>query len=296
MTEMTLSLVNRLIEKQFPHWYGLSLNPIHSYGTDHHIFRLGTDKLIRFPRVEWADLQIKKEHRFLPTLAQGLPLAIPNPIALGLPDEGYPWHWGIYKWISGQNATLEQLSNPIQEAKVLAQFINALQRISPADGPPPGQHNVFRGVPLARRDEAVRTAISNLQTTHINTKAAAQAWEHALQTPEWVGPPVWVHGDLHPGNLLVERGKLSAVIDFGALCVGDPANDLIVAWDLFSADARDVFRDALSIDEDTWSRGRGWALSFGLIALSIYMESNPMLTEISQRLIAEVLADFNVKN
>lgn len=286
------SFVNRLIAAQFPKWANLPLKKVTSYGTDHTLYRLGKDMVLRFPRVQWADTQVIKEHRFLPKLAPNLPLAIPLPLALGTPAEGYPWHWGIYKWIKGQDATRESLADPKREALRLAQFINALHQISPEGGPPPGPHNVYRGVPLIMRDEEVRTALFHLKNTSIDIKAANTAWEKAIKTHVWTGQPVWIHGDLHAGNLLIDSGQLRAVIDFGALSVGDPATDLMVAWNLFSFETRKDFRKALDIDEATWDRGRGWALSFGLIALSRYEHSNPVLTAISKRLIREVLSDY----
>ncbi len=177
-----------------------------------------------------------------------------------------------------------------QAARELAHFIAALQRIDPVGGPPPGPHNFFRGVPLAMRDPSTRAAIATLHGT-LDASALTTAWEAALQVPAGHGPPVWIHGDLAPLNLLVQQGRLSAVIDFGGLGVGDPACDLIVAWNLLSAQTRDVFRAALPVDDATWARGRGWALSIGLIALPYYQRTNPILAGIARRTIDEVLAD-----
>jgi aminoglycoside phosphotransferase (APT) family kinase protein len=187
-------------------------------------------------------------------------------LAKGIPGENYPWHWSVYRWLEGESAAIERIANPCQAAMELAQFIAALQRIDPASGPPPGVHNSFRGVPLATRDTVTRTAISALRGT-VDVAAATSAWDAALQASAWNDAPVWIHGDLQPGNLLAQHGRLSAVIDFGCLGVGDPACDLIVAWNLLSAQSRDVFRTALQVDNATWARGRGWALSIGLITL-----------------------------
>jgi aminoglycoside phosphotransferase (APT) family kinase protein len=245
---------------------------------------------VRLPRIHWATEQVNKEHRWLPTLAPLLPLAIPVPLAKGTPGEGYPWHWSIYRWLDGENATIERIADPRQAATELAHFIAALQRIDPTGGPPPGPHNSSRGVPLATRDSHTRTAIEALQGI-IDADAATAAWEAALQAPVWPGPPVWIHGDLQSGNLLAVEGRLSAVIDFGCLGVGDPACDLIVAWNLLSAETREVFRAALAVDDATWARGRGWALSVGLIALPYYQSTNPVLAGISRYAIDEALAD-----
>jgi aminoglycoside phosphotransferase (APT) family kinase protein len=165
-----------------------------------------------------------------------------------------------------------------------------LQRVDSAGGPPPGSSNSFRGVPLAARDAETRAAISSLADT-IDVGAATAAWERSLETPAWDGPPVWIHGDLQSGNLLCARGRLSAVIDFGCLGVGDPACDVMVAWTYLSAATRDAFRAALPVDDATWERGRGWALSTALIAVPYYRVTNPVLAGIGRRAIDEVLSD-----
>jgi aminoglycoside phosphotransferase (APT) family kinase protein len=285
-----VSLVRRLLAAQCPQWADLPIEPVPSAGTDNAIYRLGDDMAVRLPRIPGATGQVDKEQRWLPTLAPLLPLAIPVPLAKGAPGEGYPWHWSVYRWLEGENATIEPIADPRQAATQLAQFLAALQRIDPAGGPPPGAHNSFRGVPLSMRDAGTRAAIASLDGV-LDTGAVTAAWDAALQAPAWHGSPVWIHGDLLPLNLLVERGRLSAVIDFGCLGVGDPACDLQVAWNLLSAQTRDVFRAALQVDDATWARGRGWALSVGLIAIPYYQSTNPVLAGIGRRAIAEVLAD-----
>ena len=284
------SLVDRLLAAQFPQWADLPVERFHSAGTDFALYRLGDDMAVRLPRIPSATGQVDKEHRWLPTLAPLLPLAIPAPLAKGTPGEGYPWQWSVYRWLEGENAIIERIADPRQAATALAQFIAALQRIDTTGGPPSGPHNFFRGVPLAMRDSRTRAAIASLHGM-LDIDAVTAAWEAALQVPAWHGPPTWIHGDLHSGNLLSVQGRLSAVIDFGGLGVGDPAGDLIVAWNLFSAETRDVFRSALTVDDATWARGRGWALSMGLIALPYYHRSNPVLAGINRRAIDEVLAD-----
>ncbi|MDQ0900759.1 aminoglycoside phosphotransferase family protein [Paenibacillus sp. V4I7] len=283
-----LALVKRLIAAQFPQWADHRIQPVESAGTDNTIYRLGEDMTVRLPRVEWAIAQVEKEHRWLPKLAPLTPLSIPTPLAMGMPAEGYPCRWSVYRWLEGENATIGRIDNPHQAATALGQFVAALQRIDPAGGPAPGPHNSGRGVPLAMRDASVRNAIATLNNM-LDTDVATAAWEAALQAPVWQGKAVWLHGDLHPGNLLVEQGRLTAVIDFGTLGVGDPACDLMVAWTLLSAENRDLFRAALTVDDATWARGRGWALSFGLIAFAYYLDTNPVLAAISRRAIDEVL-------
>ncbi len=262
-------VVGRLLAAQFPQGAHLPIEPVRSAGTDNAIYRLGEDMALRFPRIPAATARLEKELRWLPRLAPDLPLAVPVPLAKGTPAEGYPWLWSIYRWLKGENAALDRFAEPRQAAIDLAHFIIALQRIDPTGGPPPGEHNFGRGVPLAKRDPRVRAAVASLDTM-LDADAVTAAWEAALHTPAWQGPPVWIHGDLSPGNLLLVQGRLSGVIDFGGLGVGDPACDLIAAWSLFSADTRDVFRSALAVDDATWARGRGWALSVALIALPYY--------------------------
>jgi aminoglycoside phosphotransferase (APT) family kinase protein len=285
-----VSLVRRLLGAQFPHWADLPIEPVPSAGTDNAIYRLGDEMAVRLPRIHWAVGLVGKEQRWLPALAPHLPLAIPIPLAMGSPAEGYPWHWSVYRWLEGENATVARIADLREAAKDLAQFLAALQRIDPTGGPPAGPQNFSRGVPLAMRDAPTRAAIAALHGK-VDAGAATAAWEAALRSPVWDGPPAWLHGDLYPSNLLVARGRLSAVIDFGCLGVGDPACDLAPAWMLFSGESREAFRAALGVDHATWARGRGWALSLGLMALPYYWETNPVLVASARRAIDQVLAD-----
>ena len=289
--DIDVSLVGRLLAAQFPQWAGLPIERVRPSGTDNAIYRLGDDMAVRLPRRERTSGTLEKERRWLPRLAPLLPLAVPVPLAEGMPAEDYPWKWSVYRWLEGENATVERITDLSQLATDLAQFVAALQRIDPTGGPSPGEHNFFRGAPLAGRDEATRAAIASLARA-IDGGTVTAAWEAALRAPEWERPPVWVHGDLDLRNLLVERGRLRAVIDFGGLGVGDPACDVMVAWKVLSPDTRDIFRAELSVDEASWARGRGWALSQALIALAYYtLETNPVLVREAQRWMAEVLAD-----
>ncbi|MGH2594427.1 MAG: aminoglycoside phosphotransferase family protein [Actinomycetota bacterium] len=262
--EIDGSLVGRLLAAQFPQWADLPIEPVRSDGTDNAIYRLGHDMAVRLPRIRSATGQVEKEQRWLPRFAPLLPLAIPVPLGMGIPAEGYPWRWSVYPWLEGENATIDRLVDPCQAATALGRFVATLRGIDPTGGPPPGTDNSFRGVPLAVRDADTRAAIASLDGI-LDTHAVMTAWEEALHVPAWDGPPVWVHGDLSPGNLLALRGRLSAVIDFGCLGVSDPACDVMVAWNLFSAETREPFRAALPVDDATWARGRGWALSCALI-------------------------------
>lgn len=284
------SLVHRLLGAQFPQWADLPIEPVQSAGTDNALYRLGDDKVVRLPRIPSAVGQVDKEFKWLPRLGPLLPLAIPVPLGKGMPGEGYPWRWSVYRWLEGQNAAVESMANSSQVATDLAGFIAALQRIDPTDGPVPGPHNSFRGVPLRTRDSSTRAAIEALRST-LDADAAVTAWKAALQAPAWSGPPVWIHGDLQTGNLLARRGRLCAVIDFGCLGVGDPACDLAVAWNFLSVRARRTFRRELAVDDAMWARGRGWALSIGVIALPYYQNTHPPLAAISRYAIDQVLGD-----
>ena len=284
------ALVRQLLAAQFPEWAEYSLRRLESAGTDNALFRLGDDLLVRLPRIDWATEQVEKECRWLPDLALHLPLAISVPLAKGEPGEGYPWHWSINPWLEGENATLDRITDPGRMAGDLAAFITALHGIDTASGPASGADNSSRGVPLAMRDEPTRAALESLHGM-IDTDAATVAWEADMHAPVWDGPPVWIHGDIQSGNLLAVDGRLSAVIDFGCLGIGDPAVDLIVAWNLLDADSREIFRSALNVDDATWARGRAWALSVSLIALPYYHVTNPTLAGISRYAIEQVLAD-----
>ncbi len=289
--ETDASLVRRLLAAQFPDWADLPIRPVQSAGTDNALYRLGDDMVVRLPRISWAAGQADKERQWLPMLAPLLPLAIPVPLAQGVPGEDYPYAWSVCRWLEGENAILERLADPRQAALDLAQFIAALQRIDPTGGPHPGPNNSFRGEPLGLRDKETRLAITSLQNM-LDTDALTAVWESALRAPAYGGPPVWLHGDLQSGNLLAQHGRLSAVIDFGCLGVGDPACDVMAAWLYLPAEARAVFRAALKVEDAAWRRARGWALSVGLIALPYYQTTNPVLAGIARRAIEETLADF----
>lgn len=284
-----VALVRALLAAQFPQWAQLPIAAVPSSGTDNALYRLGDDMVVRLPRIHWSVGQVEKEQQWLPRLAPHLPLAIPEPLALGTPAAGYPWHWSVYRWREGETAAAAQIHDMQQAAVDLAHFLCALQRIDATGGPPPGAHNSNRGEPLAERDGSTRRAIAALHGD-IDTAAATTAWEAALQAPAWPGPLVWIHGDLSATNLLVRDGRLDAVIDFGCLGVGDPAVDLMIAWEFFAPE-RTEFRSILAVDDATWARGRGWALTTALVALPYYKESNPVLVASARQRIREVLAD-----
>jgi aminoglycoside phosphotransferase (APT) family kinase protein len=285
--ETDAALVRRLLEGQFPQWAELPIEPVVSHGTDHDIYRLGDGLSARLPRIGWAAGQAAKEAEWLPRLAPHLPLAVPVPLAAGRPAEGYPFAWSVYAWLPGENAngTIGDLS---RAAADLAAFVRALRTVDTAGADPrrPGA----RGVPLAELDEPVRRAIAELGE-RIDGDAAVRSWEESLAAPAWDGPEVWAHGDLLPGNLLVAGGRLSAVIDWGCLGVGDPACDLQPAWNVFTGESRSRYREELAADDASWLRGRGWSLFQAVVALPYYWETNPGMIRQASHALAEVLAD-----
>jgi aminoglycoside phosphotransferase (APT) family kinase protein len=284
--ETDVSLVRRLLTAQFPQWADLRIEPVLSAGTDHAIYRLGSDMSVRLPRIHWAVGQVEKEWEWFPKLAPHLPLAIPTPLAKGAPGEGFPNPWLVSPWIPGEDATKEHLRDLSEAAVDLAGFVLALQRIDTAGAPRPGPTG--RGVPLAVRDEYTRQAIAAWEGL-VDVRAVTEAWDRALAAPAWDGEPVWIHGDLRPGNVLARDGRVCAVIDWGPL-VGDPAAELIVAWTFFSGESREAFRAALGVDDATWERGRGWALTW-VGALPYYKDTNPSIVAEARHAIEEVLAD-----
>ena len=284
------SLVSRLLADQFPQWAGLAIDPVGSSGTDNAIYRLGEDMAVRLPRIPGGTGTIDKELRWLPTLAPLLPVAISQPLAKGMPGQGYPWHWSVHRWLAGESVNVERMADPVGLAQDLGGFVAAMRRIDTAGGPIAGRDG-SRGVPLAQRDAATREAIAQLDGV-VDGAAVTAAWEAAVRAPTWPRPGVWIHGDLLSGNVLVDgRGRLNAVIDFGCMAVGDPACDMMAAWTLFEAEGREAFRSAIEVDDATWARGRGWALSFALIALPYYMHTNPVFVRDARHVIREVLAD-----
>lgn len=291
--QIAAGLVQRLLAGQFPQWAELPLERVESAGTDNAIFRLGDDLAVRLPRIAWATGQVNKEWEWLPRLQPHVPLAIPVPIARGMPAEGYPWRWSVNPWIQGENATPDRIDLP-QAALDLAAFVTAMQGIDGSGGPVAGTHNFGRGIPLAGRDESVRRAVTGIidLDIDIDTNLALEIWEDALHQPAWDGDPVWLHGDIQSGNLLAVNGRITTIIDFGCLGTGDPAADLTVSWNLLDAGSRAMFREAISVDDATWLRGRGWALSLALGTFPYYHATNPTLTSIAWHSIEQVLADY----
>jgi aminoglycoside phosphotransferase (APT) family kinase protein len=283
--DIDTALVRRLVAGQFPAWADLPVAPVASSGTDNAMYRLGDDLAVRLPRIPAAAGNIAAEQRWVPLLAPHLPVAVPAPVGSGTPAEDYPHPWSVCRWLPGANPAVDDLAEPDRLAEDLAAFITALRRVDPAGAPAAG-----RGMALAARDAPTRAAIA-ASDGFIDTAAITELWDDALRVPAWEGSPTWMHTDLSPGNLLVRDGRLAAVIDWGGAGTGDPTVDLIIAWNLLPASARRTFRDALGVDDDTWRRGRGWALSISLIQLPYYQHTNVGLAANSRHVIGEILAD-----
>jgi aminoglycoside phosphotransferase (APT) family kinase protein len=279
-----VDLVRRLLAAQLPDWGSLPLERVLSSGTDNALYRLGDDMVVRLPRIGWAVSGLERELEWLPRLAPCLPVEIPIPLASGTPGAGYPWPWAVYRWLSGENPAVPQPGDRDSLAGDVVALIRAFRHID-LEGPP-----CRRGLPLITQDDAARAALRELDG-EIDVAAASAAWESALRAPEWPGPPAWVHGDLLPGNLLVREQRLTGVLDFGLVGVGDPACDLIAAWGVLPSRARGVLREELDVDDATWARGRGWALSLGLIALPYYKDTNPGFADVARHLIGAVIAE-----
>jgi aminoglycoside phosphotransferase (APT) family kinase protein len=283
--EIDEALVRRLLATQLPQWADLPLERVRSAGTVNAIYRLGGDLSVRLPRVPDGVDDVEREYRWLPFLANRLPLAVPLPLAKGTPTDGYPFPWTVSRWVGGEHLALDRLADPRRAALDLAGFVAAMRRIDTTDAPV-----AARQVPLSTDDEAVRASIA-AATDLVDTDAVTAAWEAALPVPEWDGPPVWLHGDLLPGNLLATDGRLSGVIDFGCAGIGDPAWDVIPAWTYLDAATREVFRAELEVDDATWARARGWVVRIGILALPYYQDSNPEFAAVARRMLDEVLAD-----
>ena len=278
-------LVRRLLRAQHPDLADRPLRIVAS-GWDNVLARLGDDLVVRVPRRALAAASILHEQHWLGALAPRLPLPIPVPVRIGVPGEGFPWAWSVCPWFEGASAAVAALADPGAAAAALAAFLGRLHGPAPAEAPT----NAFRGVPLAARDHLVRGYVDALGG-EIDRAAVERRWSEACALPAHDGPPLWIHGDLHPGNLVVRGGALAAVVDFGDVTAGDPATDHAVAWMLFEPATRARFRAALGgIDDVVWRRAAGNALAHGLASLARSADT-PWLATVGRRTIAAVLAE-----
>jgi aminoglycoside phosphotransferase (APT) family kinase protein len=283
--DVDVAMVRRLIAAQFPQWAGLEVRPVEMDGWDNWTFHLGDRMKVRLPSAASYVEQAEMEAHWLPKLAPHLPQPIPVPVAVGRPGAGYPWPWAVYGWLDGKVAARERIGDMRQFAGDVAAFLVALQRIDASGGPAAGKRNFYRGGPLSVYDAETRRSLDVLGGT-IDTKAAVAVWEAALAA-SWAGPPVWVHGDIAVGNLLVRDGRLSAVIDFGSSGVGDPACDLVIAWTFLKGESRAAFRSNAPSDAAMWARARGWALWKATLVLALDLATNP--SDASARSVIEAV-------
>jgi aminoglycoside phosphotransferase (APT) family kinase protein len=283
--DIDVDLVAQLIEDRFPQWAELPLEPALPWGTDNAIFRLGAELAVRLPRTPTKVGQAEKDRDLLPRVAPHLPVPTPEVVATAPPTGRFPLPWAVYRWLDGVQLTPGG-ADDAQLARDLAAFVAALRAVDPTGGPA----GTSRGVPLEVRDPYVRAAIEAVRD-EVDEAVATALWEESLAAPGPAEPPLWLHGDLMPGNVLVRGGRLAAVIDFSLLCVGDAATDVMAAWTCLTPVSRPIFRDALGVDDASWLRGRGWALSSALIALPYYRDTNPPFMRISRNTLAQVLAD-----
>ena len=283
--DVSAQIVHQLLVDQFPNLCDMPVKEVLSTGTVNAIYRLGDDLCVRLPRVPQGTGDLEKELEWLPKLARLLTLAVPEPVAMGEAVGGYPFPWAIYRWIEGETFETGRVSDEHEAAADLAQFVAELRRMDPSGAPRSGR------APLVQLDEVTRAAIDSLHGV-IDTDAAIAAWELSLEAPIWDGSPVWRHCDLLAPNLLVEGGRLKAVIDFGGVGVGDPALDVVPAWSVFGCGGRETFRSALDVDDGTWVRARGFALHQALLIIPYYPETNPGFVVMAKRTVQEVLDDL----
>ena len=278
-------LVRTLLADQHPDLAGLPLtDPV--FGWDNVMFRLGNGLMVRLPRRAQSAVLVEHEQRWLPRLAASLPLPVPAPVRVGRAALGYPWSWSVCPWLPGEPASTCPSVDPVDAAVALGGFLAALHREAPADAPT----NRLRGVPLSMRSELFFTAVGRLDSPEARSRATS-LWHQIVATPPWTGPQVWLHGDLHPSNVLVRDGRIAAVIDFGDITSGDPATDLAVAWMMLPTGVRDTLRAAAGpVDDDTWRRARGWALALAVAILS-RSGDNRVMHQVATRTLDAVLEE-----
>jgi aminoglycoside phosphotransferase (APT) family kinase protein len=293
-----LDLVRALVDRGMQQWAGLALVGQPATGTDHHLYRLGDDLVVRVPRVHWATEQVDSDARWVPHVARHLPpglgVSLPEQLAVGEPDLDYPWRWSVCRWIEGRTPDRRSPHDRAALAAPLGRFCRALRDVPTGGGPRAGV-DVSRGVPLVDRDDQTRAAIAEV-ADELHAPSLHVRWEESLASPAYDGDGSWFHGDLLAGNLLLGPGadgrdSLVGVIDWGTTGVGDPATDAAAGWALLTSDERPTLREHAEYDDDTWLRGRGWALTTALAALPYYRTRSRALADGARRTIAEVLAD-----
>ncbi len=290
MVNIDVNLVKRLIIEQFPEWSNLEIRPVKNSGNDNRTFHLGEDMSVRLPSAEQYAPQVEKEQRWLSKLFEQLSIPISTPLAKGKPSKDYPFPWSVNMWLDGETLSSNNISDLSQFAKDLATFLIELQRIDASDGPVAGKHNFYRGGSLSVYDQETRDAIEQNKDA-LDIPLLNEIWQLALHSA-WNGNLVWIHGDIAPGNILVKDGRLTAIIDFGILGVGDPSCDAVMGWTFFDDSSREVFKNTLKIDEGTWNRARGWALWKALITYNWSRNLNKAVAEESYHTIKIIEKEY----
>jgi aminoglycoside phosphotransferase (APT) family kinase protein len=286
---ITVELAKKLIAIQFPEYTDLNITEVEQQGHDNRTYRIGEDMLVRMPTAEAYALKVPKEQELLPKLASHLSLNIPAPIKIGSPSDDYPYPFSIYKWLEGRSANHLHIDDKSLEsiALQLATFLKELQSIDDVDGPTPGQHNWWRGDHVSVYDDGARKQIAELSDA-IDANKAMALWTQACKT-KWSKAPVWIHGDIAVGNIIIQDNKLSGVIDFGGVGIGDPACDLVIAWTYLSGKSREIFINEIDLDDDTWLRARAWALWKATFELTQIKDKNSSEALLQKNIISSVL-------
>jgi aminoglycoside phosphotransferase (APT) family kinase protein len=284
--DIDASLVHSLLTAQHP---DLAHLPLHSVdaGWDNATFRLGDQLCVRLPRRKIAAPLIEHEQTWLPQLPN-LPIPIPIPCRLGHPGQGYPWKWSILPWIAG--VTADQQEPNQDQAQQFAAFLRSLHVPAPPNAP----FNPFRGVPLHQRATAVEERMQRLeQKTNLITPGIKHVWNQALDAAIDV-EATWIHGDLHPCNVLVEKGAIAGVIDWGDITAGDCATDLAAIWMLFSNSQvrQQVIATYANASKATLQRARGWAVFFGVVLLDAGLVDNPRFAAIGEKTLRRIAEDI----
>ena len=285
------ALVRTLLHAQHPELATLTIVEV-GEGWDNKVFRLGHDLAVRLPRRESTALLIEHEQRWLPEMAARLPLPIPAPVRVGRAGAGYPWPWSVVRWFPGHTALAVPPDDLRPVATALGQFLGALHQPAPPDAP----HNPARSIPLDARTKRLHEHLDQLGDT-LNRERVLAVWDRLVVTPRWPGPPMWIHGDVHPGNLVLHDGTLTAVLDFGDLASGDPATDFAVIWMLLPPEHRGALFSAAGrsrenpADEQVWRRARGWALAMGVAVLAHGGEDDPLAALARRTIEAALIPD-----
>ena len=285
-------VVRRLVDAQFPRWHDLPLTRLHSAGSAHVLYRLGPDLVVRMPRRSSSVTTIAAELAWLPTLAPHLPLPVPEPVERGGPGPGFPWPWAVYRWLPGQDAWTNPVRDEDRLVRDLAEFVRALWDAPLPEVPVHRRPGWFRAGDLSAVDDLVQRGLAGCRRRGLpdDLDRAARLWDEACALPAQQQDR-WVHTDLIPFNLLVTDDRLSAVVDFGGLSVGDPTIDAGAVWAMVSPAARETYRRELGVDDVTWLRARGWILALAVDGISYYWDTHPAFVEYGRRRLAEVLAD-----